>query len=213
MKNLWQRLLQDETGVIVSSELALVGTVGVLGMAVGLEAVSTAVNQELNDLASAFGSLNQSFSLRSLSKAGHGRVTGSCFTNQVRANVGLNLGEICGQGGSALSSPMTMGSTPQGLRQQIVEERLLETQVIEEVLEEQCPVKTEEIVCPEDEVIEEHIIRRRVKANSAATLDADCARRSPINVIKKGPNSGSNVNSIPNSKSTPDRIETKQRKQ
>lgn len=215
MKNVWQQLLNDETGVIISSELALVGTVGVLGMAVGLEAVSTAVNQELNDLSSAFGSLNQSYSLRSLSKAGHGRVSGSCFTNQVRGNAGLNLSEICGQGGGVNSNQMLIGSNAQGLvgaSVPVLGGQVIENQVIEEVLEERCPVKTEEIVCPEDEIIEEHVIRRRVKANGAATLNDDCARNSQINVIKKGSNPEIRLNSIPVQRSAPEKIEIKPKK-
>lgn len=37
---------------MLSSEIALVGTVGILGMVVGLESVTSAVNSELNDFAS-----------------------------------------------------------------------------------------------------------------------------------------------------------------
>ena len=61
MINLANTLWQDESGFIVSAELILVSTVLVLGMVVGLAEVSHAVNQELEDVASAFGSINQSY--------------------------------------------------------------------------------------------------------------------------------------------------------
>ena len=53
-------LLNDEAGFIVSAELVLVLTIGVLAMVVGLSEVSVAVNTELNDISNAIGSLNQS---------------------------------------------------------------------------------------------------------------------------------------------------------
>ncbi len=82
MKNLWQQLLADEMGVVLSSELALVGTVGVLGMVAGLEAVTRSVTSELNDLSSAFGAIDQSFNYRGISKAGHARASGSGFNDR-----------------------------------------------------------------------------------------------------------------------------------
>ncbi|MDA0285045.1 MAG: branched-chain amino acid aminotransferase [Planctomycetota bacterium] len=61
MQTLALKLLNDEAGFLISAELILISTVLVLGMVVGLSEVSRAVNQELNDLASAFGSVNQSY--------------------------------------------------------------------------------------------------------------------------------------------------------
>ena len=57
LKTLWN----DESGVILSAEIVLVGTILVLGMIVGLVSLQSAVVQELGDLASAFGDLNQSY--------------------------------------------------------------------------------------------------------------------------------------------------------
>ena len=54
-------LWQDDAGFVVSAELVLVGTVVVLAMIVGLSEVAHGVNQELEDLGSSFGSLNQSY--------------------------------------------------------------------------------------------------------------------------------------------------------
>ena len=57
LKNLWN----DESGVIISAELALVLTIAVLAMVVGLSEVAVAVNTELNDISNAIGALNQSY--------------------------------------------------------------------------------------------------------------------------------------------------------
>lgn len=69
----------DEAGFIISSELILVATITVLAMVVGLSEVRSAVVEELEDVGSAVGSLNQSYwyeGLKSHRKAG---VAGSAF--------------------------------------------------------------------------------------------------------------------------------------
>ena len=55
-------LLKDDAGFIVSAELCLVATICVISLVVGLSEVAHAVNQELNDVSEAIGSLNQSYS-------------------------------------------------------------------------------------------------------------------------------------------------------
>lgn len=231
MKNLWQQLLKDETGVIVSSELALVGTVGVLGMVVGLESVATAVTQELTDLSNAYRSLNQSYSYRSISKGQHARFSGSGFTN-LGGGSALGTADVNGQQSfSANSQTVFENSTNSANSIQV-----LRGQAIEEVIEEvPVTIQSVESVCPDDEIIEEHVIRRRVKANSAGTLDADCARSSQNNrgrvkansagsldadCARSSQNNGAkirsapenNVNSIPNSQLPADKVETKKPK-
>ena len=62
------RILNDETGFIISSELVLVSTMLVIGLIVGLSEVQHAVNSELNDVADAIGSLNQSYCFSGFSK-------------------------------------------------------------------------------------------------------------------------------------------------
>jgi len=57
MKTLWN----DESGVIVSAEIVLVGTILVLGMITGLVELQAAVIYELTDLSDAFGNLDQTF--------------------------------------------------------------------------------------------------------------------------------------------------------
>ena len=61
MTNLFSKLIHDEAGFIVSAELVLVATVGVLAMIVGLSEVALNVNNELEDVGSAFGAINQTF--------------------------------------------------------------------------------------------------------------------------------------------------------
>ncbi len=57
LHNFWN----DECGFVISAELVLVVTVGVLAMIVGLSEVAVAVNNELNDISNAIGALNQSY--------------------------------------------------------------------------------------------------------------------------------------------------------
>ena len=61
MKALLARLYRDENGFVVSAELVLVSTIAVLSMVVGLSELASAVNQELEDVAGAFGSINQTY--------------------------------------------------------------------------------------------------------------------------------------------------------
>lgn len=56
------RLAADERGFVVSTELVLIATVGVLGLITAFTCVRDAVNAELQDVAAAIGSLNQSYS-------------------------------------------------------------------------------------------------------------------------------------------------------
>jgi len=70
----------DQNGFVVSAELVLVLTIGVLSMIVGLHSVSKSVTQELNDVASAFGAIDQSFCYGGLKKKRHhAEVSGSGF--------------------------------------------------------------------------------------------------------------------------------------
>ena len=75
----FQKLLGDEAGFIVSAELVLVATIAVLSMVVGMSEVSSAVNQELEDVGSAVGSVQQSFYYSGIQSAGKGALYGSSF--------------------------------------------------------------------------------------------------------------------------------------
>ena len=86
-----RKLFNDESGVIISAELALVLTIAVLAMVVGLSEVAVAVNTELNDLSNAFGSLNQSFAVTGYAGNSNGaapatvksQVLGSSFNDNI----------------------------------------------------------------------------------------------------------------------------------
>lgn len=79
MKKLLTQLKNDENGMIISAELVLIVTIGVLGMIVGLNAVAGSINGELNDISSAFGAINQSYGYQGMTKYGHSWVAGSGY--------------------------------------------------------------------------------------------------------------------------------------
>ena len=76
--NLLHALKNDEHGFVVSAELVLVGTIAVLGMIVGLTELSFNVNEELEDVGSAIGSINQTYYF-TLASGRKGEVVGSTF--------------------------------------------------------------------------------------------------------------------------------------
>lgn len=76
--NLINTLKNDEHGFIVSAELVLVGTIVVLGMIVGLTEMSYNINEELEDVGSAVGSINQTYYF-TLASGHKGEVVGSTF--------------------------------------------------------------------------------------------------------------------------------------
>lgn len=61
MNNLLKRLWLEEDGVVLSSEMMLYGSLGVVGAGAGYTALRDSVNAELSDLAKALGSIDQSF--------------------------------------------------------------------------------------------------------------------------------------------------------
>jgi hypothetical protein len=82
MANVFHCLLNDETGFIISSELVLVATVGVLSLVVGLSEISHGVNQELEDVGSAFGALQQSYVYGGLTSSDKAELVGSYFNDE-----------------------------------------------------------------------------------------------------------------------------------
>ncbi len=75
-------LKNDENGFIVSAEIVLVGTILVLGCIVGLTEMSHNVNQELEDLGSAIGGINQTY-YYTMSSGHKGETVGSTFLDFV----------------------------------------------------------------------------------------------------------------------------------
>jgi len=82
MTALAAKLWNDDAGFIVSAELILIATIAVLAMVVGLSEVAHGINQELEDVASAFGAVNQSYAYSGTS--GHkGSTDGSGFGDKI----------------------------------------------------------------------------------------------------------------------------------
>ncbi len=78
LHRLFLELHADEAGFIISAELILVATITVLSLVVGLTEVAYAVNEELEDVGSAFGAVNQTYKYHGVT--GHkGCFTGSYF--------------------------------------------------------------------------------------------------------------------------------------
>jgi Flp pilus assembly pilin Flp len=80
MKNVFLALVREDDGFVISAELVLVATISVLSLVVGLCEVSSGVNQELEDVGSAVGSLNQAYSFNGL-KGCKAKFTGSYFSD------------------------------------------------------------------------------------------------------------------------------------
>ncbi len=71
-------LWRDEAGAVLSAEIVMVGTLGVIGASVGLAAVSKSVNDELTELAFAVRSLDQSYCIEG-QEGCCAWTAGSCF--------------------------------------------------------------------------------------------------------------------------------------
>jgi Flp pilus assembly pilin Flp len=82
MTNIFTALINDENGFLISAELILISTIAVVGIVVGLSEVSASVNNELEDVASAIGSLNQSFYVSGKHSDGKGCTDGSSFEDE-----------------------------------------------------------------------------------------------------------------------------------
>jgi hypothetical protein len=70
MLSLLHRLRQDEHGVILSTELVVVGSLLVVGLITGTTCLQRSVDAELRDLGNAIGSLDQSYSFSAHRKIG-----------------------------------------------------------------------------------------------------------------------------------------------
>jgi Flp pilus assembly pilin Flp len=100
MKNNIRKFWLDDSGFILSAELILISTILVLGLIVGLTEIQAAITGELNDVACAIGSLNQSYVYRGF--AGCKGVTyGSVYYDSVDACDVCNV-SLC-SGGTAVS--------------------------------------------------------------------------------------------------------------
>lgn len=124
MKRAMLRFWSDECGFVVTAELVIVGTVVVLGLIAGLSSLQSAIVFELNDMARAFCSLNQSFVLPGFFACRGARTVGSGFVDTFNgANCGFGAfggggvgaggfggGFGVGFGGGASGGPIGLGA-------------------------------------------------------------------------------------------------------
>ncbi len=78
---LFSQLWNDENGVLLSAEAVVVGTLAVVGLTTGLTVVAKSVNAELQDMAFAIRSLDQSYSVPAQDGCG-AHTAGSSFTQE-----------------------------------------------------------------------------------------------------------------------------------
>jgi hypothetical protein len=88
-----RKLINDENGFVVSAELVLVLTIAVLGMVVGLASFRDAVLGEFCDLSSAFGAIDQTYSV-GLARKPHD-VCGTTYHAKVSGFGFIDKGDDC----------------------------------------------------------------------------------------------------------------------
>ena len=88
MKNLFTAFAADDRGFIVSGELVLVSTIAVLAMIVGLSELSFNINEELEDMGSGFGGVDQSYRY-ALATGAKGDMIGSAWSDSPDAGDGM----------------------------------------------------------------------------------------------------------------------------
>ncbi|QDV48765.1 hypothetical protein [Gimesia fumaroli] len=91
--NLLKTFWSEEAGLVMSAELVMLGTVGVLGATVGLSAASTAINDEMVEFSHAIRSLDQSYHIEG-HKSCRAWTAGSSYRQQ---DVAVSLADLCGQ--------------------------------------------------------------------------------------------------------------------
>tara|TARA_R110002095_G_scaffold34106_2_gene32629 strand:- start:14352 stop:14771 length:420 start_codon:yes stop_codon:yes gene_type:complete len=91
--NLLNNFWCDEAGLVMSAELVMLGTIGVLGATVGLSAASTAINDEMVEFSHAIRSLDQSYHFE-----GHQSCRAWTASSSYRQqDVEISLADLCGQ--------------------------------------------------------------------------------------------------------------------
>lgn len=125
MLNLLKALRQDEHGVILSTEIVIIGSLLVIGLITGLTCLQTSVNGELQDLGCAVGSLDQSYSFPGYNKSGNfGRccayTAGSAFYDSTPCDD--RCGDILGCEGTCIVPVSTCGTCDTVCNSPVVEE-------------------------------------------------------------------------------------------
>jgi len=106
-------LLAEERGFVVSTELVLIATVLVLGLIVGLSEIQHAVVAELNDVADATGSVNQSYWFSGFSKQKQFNNQG--FSAYTRGSAALDTVDDCDNNQCDISCDVPVNEAPKRL--------------------------------------------------------------------------------------------------
>lgn len=94
-----KKLRNRQGGFIVSAELALITTILVIGLIVGMVAVRDALVAELHDIAEGIGELDQSFTFNGINNAdGASQTEGTVFIDEVDDS-GVGPGATVGDAG------------------------------------------------------------------------------------------------------------------
>ncbi len=104
-------LLKDDAGFIISAELVLIATILVIGMIVGLSEIQHAVVTELNDVADAIGSVNQSYYFSGFSKQ---QSFGGGFHAFTRGGAFIDVTDDCDNNQCAITCDGAVGEGPKG---------------------------------------------------------------------------------------------------
>lgn len=103
-----KRLANDDCGFVVSSELVLILTIGVIGLIVGLDSVQNAVVTELSDIASAIGASNQTYTYGGWQQVSGSSTlastAGSNFVDQLDAGDATNVSGTASNGVATVSA-------------------------------------------------------------------------------------------------------------
>jgi hypothetical protein len=84
-----QAMKKKQGGFVMTSELLLLSTTIVIGLVVGLTTMRDAVTAEMEDVAEAIGSLDQSYAYDGIKNAeGTAEISGSGFIDAVDTNAG-----------------------------------------------------------------------------------------------------------------------------
>ena len=102
MRQLMQRLWQDDCGALIATEWVFVATILVLGSITGLVAVRQAVLAELTDFANALLALNQSYSFSGQSNC-ESSTAGSQYIDSTQAI--LDVGTLAASPGTVQQDP------------------------------------------------------------------------------------------------------------
>lgn len=89
MKNMNIKTKKNQKGFVMTSELILLSTTLVVGLVIGLSTMRDAVTAEMEDVAEAIGSLDQSYAFDGMRTTdGYAEISGSGFIDEVDTYAG-----------------------------------------------------------------------------------------------------------------------------